>query len=79
MYGPMQPIKMLADYCGDGNPVIVEEFNRRWCRTGFRKRASRSWLRKLRREGATHVAVDVGGRVADFSIAELLSKRKGRP
>jgi hypothetical protein len=67
----MQPIPMLYDYCGDGNPVIVEEFRDRWRRCGWRKRASYAWLRKLRREGVTHIAVDVGGRTADFTIAEL--------
>lgn len=73
----MRPIKMLADYCGDGNPVIVEEFAGRWRRQGWRKRASAAWLRKRRAAGVSHVAVDVGGRAADFSIDELLRGPNG--
>lgn len=73
----MQPIAALADYCGDGNPVIAEEFSDRWRRQSLRKRASRAWLRKLRGRGVTHVAVDCGdGRLADFTVAELLSTRR---
>lgn len=72
----MQPIKVLADYCGDGNPVIAQEFvpGRGWRRCNFRKRASVAWLRKLRREfGVTTVAVEVGpNRVADFKISEMV-------
>lgn len=72
----MQPIGMLASYGGDGNPVIVEVFTPRegWKRTSWRKRASVSWLRKLRRyDGVTHVAVEFDGyRRADFSVAELV-------
>jgi hypothetical protein len=77
----MHEIAMLSDYCGDGNPVIVETFTpgRGWVRAGWRKRVSRSWLRKLRREqGVTEVALDVGGRVADFRVSELLSSGGGR-
>jgi hypothetical protein len=73
----MQPIDLLAEYGGDGNPVIVQTFTpgKGWTRTSWRKRASRSWLRKLRRdEGITTVAVefDGGRRVADFRISELV-------
>ncbi len=70
----MRPLRVPLDYCGDGNPVIAQEFRpgRGWRRAGWRKRASASWLAKLRREGITDVALDVGGRVADFTINELL-------
>jgi len=38
----------------------------------YRKRISRSYARKLRRDGVTAVALDLGGgRVADFTTAEL--------
>ncbi len=70
----MQPIAELAEYGGNGNPVIVQEFvpGRGWRRTNFRKRASCAWLRKLKREGVTEVAVEFDGRAADFRIAELI-------
>lgn len=69
----MRAIPLLADYCGDGNPVIVEQFAERWVRQIWRKRASASWLRKLRSEGVTHVAVEVApGRAADFTVGELI-------
>lgn len=69
----MDPIKMLKDYCGNGNPVIAQEFSDRWRTQSYRKRASKSWLRKLRREGITHVAIEIAPRrTADFTIAELL-------
>lgn len=72
----MQPIAKLAEYCGDGNPVIAQEFEpgRGWRRAGFRKRASVAWLRKRRRAGVTAVAVEFadGSRRADFRIEELV-------
>lgn len=75
----MQPIPVLAEYFGgDGNPVIRETFvaERGWRRLGWHKRASRAYLRKLRREeGVTHVAVSpatLPERVADFRIEELV-------
>lgn len=65
------------------HPIIVEVFypGRGWKRPGYNKRVSRSWCRKLRAEGATHVAVGIPTssgrdrrpvRVADFKIAEVL-------
>ena len=70
----MQPIAQLVAYCGNGNPVILEAFSDRWRRQQtWRKRASISWLRKLKAQGVTHVAVEVApGRGADFTVAELL-------
>jgi hypothetical protein len=41
----------------------------------YRKRITVSYARALRRDGVTAVAVDVGGRAADFLVADLLSRR----
>lgn len=62
------------------HPVIIQEFRpgRGWITTGFRKRVSGAWLRKLRREGVTHVALAAQGRRADFTVAELLKHQKGQ-
>jgi hypothetical protein len=89
----VKPVPALAEYIGArsseaglnvGNPIIVQEFvpGRGWQDTGWRKRASVSWLRKLRREGVTSVGVYTPwGSVADFAVAELLrgtsTNRKG--
>jgi hypothetical protein len=58
------------------HPIIVQEFTpeRGWKIYPLRKRVSRSWLRKIRAEGVTHVMLRSGGRSADFSIAELLKE-----
>ncbi len=77
-----QPIPIVRSYFGSGpdTPVIAQEFRRGngWVRQTHRKRVSAAWLRKLRREGVTHVALTSEGRTADFSIEELLgSTRKG--
>lgn len=57
------------------HPVIAQEFRpgRGWTKAPMRKRVSESWLRKLEREGIETVALESGGRVADFSIRELLT------
>lgn len=74
----MQPIQMLRDYCGNGNPVIVAEFSGRWRRTSYRKRASASWLRHRRAAGVTQIAVEIAAnRTADFAIDELLRGPNG--
>lgn len=85
MSGAMKPLPAAERYAAghpdpvvrenmDGNPVIVGEFTDRW-RTGYwRKRASVSWLRKLRAAGVTHVAIEVApARTADFAVGELLA------
>ena len=56
-------------------PTIAQEFKTRkgWTRQTLRKQVSAAWLRKLRREGVTHVALNSDGRTADFSIEELLA------
>lgn len=59
----------------DTHPVIQQVFRREegeWKRYPIRKRVSRSWLRKLGAEGVTHVALFSRGRLADFSVRELL-------
>ncbi|MCA1571186.1 MAG: hypothetical protein LC798_12885 [Chloroflexi bacterium] len=73
--GAMRELRLLRDYGGNGNPVIAEEFRggRGWVRQSWRKRASSSWLNKLRAEGVTHVAVEFEqGRVVDFTVNEIL-------
>jgi hypothetical protein len=75
----MKPLK-LKNY-GDAvaNPIIVETFRtgEGWSKTGYKKRASVSWLRKLRREGIEEVSLDTSAgrfphRNADFRIEEIL-------
>jgi hypothetical protein len=45
----------------------------RLVRGGYRKRITVAYARKLRREGVAAVAVNVGGgRIADFTIRELV-------
>jgi hypothetical protein len=59
------------------HPIIVQHFTpeKGWKRHPIRKRVSVSWLRKLRAEGVTDVALSSGGRTADFRVAELLRHR----
>lgn len=68
-FGPM-------DDCRADHPVVAQKYvpGRGWVScAGYRKRVSRSWVRKLRREeGVTHVALQRGRRIADFSVAEAL-------
>ena len=78
----IKPIPVSETYFGPGSeiPTIAQEFKTRkgWTRQTFRKQVSAAWLRKLRREGVTHVALNSDGRTADFSIEELLrSAAKG--
>lgn len=69
---------LIADYFGeaarDEHPVIAEQFTpgKGWKRSPIRKRVSVSWLRKIKREGVTSVAVTCAGRRADFTIAEVI-------
>jgi hypothetical protein len=69
---------IAAEYFGPdaAHPLIAQAFypGWGWIRSTLRKRVSRSWLRKLRREGATHVALVAAHRHADFSIRELLRR-----
>ena len=73
----IKPIPAAESYFGLGSeiPTIAQEFKTRkgWTRQTFRKQVSEAWLRKLRREVVTHVALNSDGRTADFSIEELLS------
>ena len=39
-----------------------------------RKRITPSWARKLRAEGVTAVALSCGGRLADFTLSEILRR-----
>jgi hypothetical protein len=71
----------IAEYFGCGtlpgaaeHPVIGQIFRPEvgWRRYTFRKRVSLSWLRKLRAQGVTSVAIDYHGRRADFTIDEVV-------
>lgn len=78
---------LVADYFKCGTlpppaefPVIAQTFRpgRGWTQYPGVKRVSLSWLRKLRREGVTSVAIGYQGRVADFTIAEI-ARHANRP
>jgi len=78
---------LVADYfkCGTQPPfaeypTIAQTFKpgRGWSTYSGVKRVSLSWLRKLRAEGVTSVALDYQGRVADFTIAEI-TRHANRP
>jgi hypothetical protein len=77
----IQPIPMVSRYFGTYGvpgaeiPVIAQSFTpgKGWSRYPFRKRVSRAWLRKMKAEGVTSVALALNGRLADFRIAELLN------
>ena len=76
--------QVAADYFGCGtnphfedHPVVVEAYypERGWVsQRGYRKRVSHHWVRKLRNEGATVLALEHAGRVADFRATELTWK-----
>jgi|SRR5882724_12289142 len=75
---------LVAAYFGisilgiDGHPLITSEFRPSWGwgRSQTAHRVSVSWLRKLRAEGVTSVALRLDGRVADFTIAEILAHQR---
>jgi hypothetical protein len=56
------------------HPLIAGTFTpgRGWQCTGFRKRVSCAWLRKLKARGVTSVSLTCGGYQADFTIAEII-------
>ncbi len=59
-------------------PLIHEGFTpgKGWKRLGFNKRASISWLRKMRAAGVTHVsfrAMSHPNRIVDFPIREVIN------
>lgn len=62
------------------HPLVEEQFTpgKGWKRTGYRKRISTSWARKLAASGVTDVALRSGGRLADFAIADLVLRRVSR-
>jgi hypothetical protein len=62
------------------HPVITQQFTpgRGWARQDFRKRASVSWLRKLKAEGVTSVQVSAGGYSPDFTVDEVI-RHASRP
>lgn len=73
---------LIADYFGCGTHPAYTEFptigqvfrpGRGWKRYTGTKRVSLSWLRKLRADGVTDVAIDYHGRRADFTIREVVA------
>jgi hypothetical protein len=62
-----------ADQDAREHPIIGQVFypERGWRRQVFKKRVSRSWLLKLRSDGATAVMLSAYGHDVDFTIAEL--------
>lgn len=71
----IQPIPVVTSYFGEVcAPLIGQTFTpgRGWRRYTFNKRVSRAWVRKLKDEGVTSVALAHAGRLADFTVAELL-------
>ncbi len=78
MSNHLQTIPAVAAYFGSAaQPIVAQEFHptKGWQHQTYRKRISRSWARKLRRAGISHVALDLDGRLADFSTAELCRGR----
>ncbi len=59
------------------HPVIAQVFHPEtgWRRFGMRKRISYSYARTLRAQGYTAVALSFAGRLADFTLAELVRRR----
>jgi hypothetical protein len=69
-----RPIPIVRAYFGTSDlPIVAEVFRPRkgWKRQNYRKRITGAWANKLRREEVTHVALRLGHRCADFTIAEL--------
>ena len=75
----IQEIPVVAEHCrrvgaATTTPVVRQEFHaeKGWAPAAWNKRVSRSYARKLRAEGITHVGLEIlPGRIADFRIEEL--------
>lgn len=77
----IKPIPAIVAYCKMTDtpeeyhtPVVVQAFypGRGWTKYPFRKRISRSWARKMLREGYSAVGLELSCvRVADFQLKEL--------
>jgi hypothetical protein len=62
-------------------PVVIVMYFRDghgWRHYPYRKRVSINELRKLRKQGVTHVALQCFSHTADFGVKELLSSAKRR-
>lgn len=70
------PIPVVETYFSQpgATPVIEQEFypGVGWVTQRYQKRVSKAWLLKLRRAGVTSVALRLNGRLADFTVTELL-------
>jgi hypothetical protein len=60
------------------HPIITAQYRpgRGWTRYPIRKRVSRTWLLKMRGEGATSVQLTANGRAADFTIEEIVGRMR---
>ncbi len=72
----------VREYFGDAtsteHPRVASVFvpGKGWRSSrSYHKRVTCSWLRKLRAEGVTGVVLSCGGREADFTVAEILSRQ----
>jgi hypothetical protein len=76
-FGPGTTYLPFSNAPGDGvvirrdHAVVRSVFRARWTRYPWRKRVSGNWARQAKAEGITHVALQVGPRIADFRIEEL--------
>lgn len=70
------PIPLITAYFGDERaaPIVTAEYRPTtgWHTTGYAKRISHAWARKLLTEGVTFVQLTFADRAADFSLAEIL-------
>ena len=80
----IKPIPCIARYAhqhlGDPVPVVAEHFTPEsgWRAHPWKKRISRSYARRLKREGVTCVGLRMApGRIADFKIQALLDSASG--
>jgi hypothetical protein len=74
------PIPLLEAYFEQPGviPLIFEEYHPRrgWYYTGYKKRISVAWARKLRAAGVESVGLECLGRRASFRLDELLGRER---
>jgi hypothetical protein len=66
-------VATTAEYQPGDHPTIAQTFRPDcgWKRYPMQKRITRSWARKLRAEGVTHLALAYRGRMIDFCIEDV--------
>ena len=74
-----QTAPIVREYFGTHDVYISQMFTpaNGWM-TGLRRKAGRSDLRQLQRDGITSVAIKHGGRTADFAMDELVKSMNAR-